>query len=305
MTHELYHVHRPKTLKQLIGQESAVQTLRKMKSIPHAILLSGPSGCGKTTVARILKSQLEVSDHDFTEINSADFRGIDMVRDIRARMAASPMQGKHRMWLLDEVHQLTSASQNGLLKLLEDTPPHVYFVLATTEPNSLLKTVITRCTHIQLKTLTNSHLRTLLENVSGKEKVTLPDEVLEKIVDSSEGSARKALVILNQVLHIGDEDSQLAAIDAAVPSRQAIEIARLLMNPRSSWPDMIVVLKSVDEEPESLRYMILGYCTSILLSTNAKQHARAAFIIECFSDNFFYSKKAGLVAACYDVVKSK
>src|SRR5688572_25883760 len=140
---ELYKKFRPKTLKGVVGQEGAVSSLQSMIDkgrLPHTILFSGPSGCGKTTIARILKGILECSDLDFFEINCADFKGIDMVRDIRRYVGIPPLHGKSRVWLIDEAHQLTKDAQNAFLKLLEDTPKHAYFMLATTDPQKLLPT---------------------------------------------------------------------------------------------------------------------------------------------------------------------
>src|SRR5690606_3369465 len=108
--------------------------------IPHAMLFTGPSGCGKTTLARILRVKLRCSDNDFQEINAADFRGIDSIRSMRQQVGAAPLGGDSRIWLIDEAHSMTADAQNAFLKLLEDTPRHVYFFLATTDPQKLKKT---------------------------------------------------------------------------------------------------------------------------------------------------------------------
>src|SRR5687768_10085551 len=125
MSEALYKKHRPKTLKGIVGQDGAVASLQKMidrNLIPHAILFTGDSGVGKTTIARILKDHLECGDPDFIEVNAADSKGIDMVRDIRSRAGLSPMAGPCRVWLIDEAHKLTTDAQNCILKILEDGP---------------------------------------------------------------------------------------------------------------------------------------------------------------------------------------
>ena len=304
MSEELYRKYRPTKFSEVLGQDDAIRTLTDLgrrKSIPHAILLSGPSGCGKTTLGRILRKKLGCSDTDFCEMNIGDLRGIDNVRSIASRMHLAPIGGKCRIWLIDEAHKLTSDAQDAFLKLLEDTPSHVYFMLATTDPQKLKRTSLTRCTEIKVKLLNNKTMASLLQQVLGEEGVEISEEVIEKIVDHAEGSARKALVLLNQVIGLEDEEKQLSAVAAGDTKAKAIELARALLNPRSSWSSVVKILKDVDEEPESLRYMVLGYCSTVLLG-GGKMAGRAAKIIERFECNFYDSKKASLILACYDVI---
>ena len=299
---ELYKKYRLKSLKRIIGQEGTVTILSVMiknNKVPHAILFAGESGCGKTTIARILSNQLNCSKHDFNEINCADFRGIDMVRDIRKRMLQSPIDGSCRVWLIDECHKLSNDAQNAFLKILEDTPKHVYFFLATTLPQKLLKTIQTRCTVLNVSELTQKETISLITYICKKEKKVLSEEVMESIAEHSEGSPRKALFILNQIIDIKEEDDQLNAVSSVNTQKQAIEIARALMRPKTNWKEMAIILQKVKEDPESLRYMILGYANAILLKSG---NARAYLLIEALRDNFYDSKKAGLSAACYEVV---
>lgn len=304
---ELYRRYRPKLFKEVIGQPEAIEMLDKFlksNTLPHALLLTGSSGCGKTSIARILKAKLKCGDNDFNEINAADFRGIDTVRDIRQRMGLAPIEGECRIWLIDEAHQVTSQAQAILLKLLEDTPSHVYFMLATTDPGKLLPTIKTRCTEIKVKSLSIKDMKALIESIAEKEKKVLEEEVVDRIIEVADGSARKALVLLGQVIKIEETDKQLDCILSSDSKRQAIEIARCLMNPRGNWGEMAKILKDIEEEPESLRYMILGYATSVLLG-GGKLAGRAFQIINTFESNFYDSKKAGLVRACYEVMNSK
>ena len=132
---ELYKKHRPSYLEDVFGQPEAVKVLGSMiekDDLPHSILFTGPSGVGKTTLARILKEELECHANDFKEINCADFRGIDTIRDIRNNMNRQSLMGGPLIWLIDEAHKLTNDAQTAFLKMLEDTPKHVYFFLATT-----------------------------------------------------------------------------------------------------------------------------------------------------------------------------
>lgn len=303
MTNELYRVHRPTNLKRVIGQADAVRTIEGFISknkIPHFILFAGPSGCGKTTLARILKKHLKCGDQDFAEINCADLRGIDTVRDIRSRMGLAPISGAVRIWLIDEAHQLTTQAQDAFLKMLEDTPEHVYFIMATTDPNKLKPTVRTRATVVTVKAMNPVGQKALIEAILAKEDKTLSEEVIDKIVEMAEGSARKALVILNAVINLEDETEQLNAIAATDASKPAIEIARKLLDTRTKWPEMARLIKSVEDDPETIRWLILSYMSNVLLS--GKAVGRAYACLNAFRDNFYDSKKAGLTAACYEVM---
>ena len=306
MTTELYKKHRPKLFKHIIGQAAAVEALNVMISkdkVPHTLLFAGPSGCGKTSLARIMQGKLGCGDTDFTELNAADSRGVDTIRDIRQRMHLAPMNGKCRVWLIDECHQLTKDAQTAFLKMLEDTPSHVYFMLATTEPNKLLPTILSRCTVVRVAALSAKAMTELVLSVCKREQQTLGSTVLEQLVEVADGSPRRALVLLHQVIEMEDEDEQLNILQSADAKRQAIEIARTLMRPNATWKDLVPILKAVDEEPETIRRMVLGYANSVMLSAGGKVVPRAYLIVTAFRDHFYDCGKAGLAAACYEVLQ--
>jgi len=272
------------------------------RQMPHSILFTGSSGCGKTTVARILRTKLDCGKEDFHEVNCADFRGIDMIRGIRSRMNLAPMNGSTRCWLIDEAHQLSPAGQNAFLKILEDTPKHVYFFLATTDPNKLLKTVRTRCSSFKMESLKPKAAVELLESVMEKEGIEIDDEVIDAVVNNGDGSPRQLLVLLDSIRHLDDVEEQLQLIYKSEIKKEAIEIARTLMKPKPKWSEVSAVLRTVQEEPESIRWMMLSYANSVLLKGGRKA-SRAYIIIDAFRDNFYDSKKAGLSAACYEIVQ--
>lgn len=304
---EFYRKYRPKKFSDVIGQPDAVRVLIEMgknKEIPHALLFTGPSGCGKTTLARIVREKLKCSDYDYSELNAADFRGIDAIRDMRGQMGTAPLGGSCRIWLLDECHSLTGDAQNALLKLLEDTPSHVYFLLCTTDPQKLKKTVITRCTEVRCRLLTEAELGMLVRKIAAAEGATLSDKVVESIANAADGSARKALVILNAVARIQVEEEQLAAISAADVKGQAIEIARALTNSKTTWSDMKEIIKKVDDDPEGIRRLVLGYCKSIMVGSGGNLN-RVALVMEEFRDPLYDIGLPGLVLACYNVVTAK
>lgn len=302
---ELYKKHRPRRLSELVGQDEAVAMLKSMRgNVPHFLLLTGPSGCGKTTIARILQRLLKCSDADFSEKNCADFRGIDMVRETRERMGFRPMGGESRIWLIDEAHQLTGDAQEALLKMLEDTPAHVWFMLATTNPEKLKTTIKTRATEVKVRLLKPADMKRLLCSVAAKEEFALSDAVCEKIVEAAEGMARKALVLLNQVIRLGTEEEQLGAIAAGVSSSKAIDVARAIFDKNPQWPKVAKLLKEIEDEPETVRRVVLGYCTSVILG-GGNLAERAFSLITIFERNWFDSGKASMAACCWEAVKGK
>jgi DNA polymerase-3 subunit gamma/tau len=302
MSKELYKVHRPKKLSQLRGQDQAVKVLNgfiKNNKIPHFLLLVGPSGCGKTTIARILKKKLKCGDRDFAEINAASERGIELVREIKSKMGLAPISGEVRIYLIDEAHQLTGTAEEAFLKMLEDTPDHVYFIFCTTNPEKLKKTTRTRASQIAVRPLNSTEMRDLLMDILEKEDKRIKEEIGTKIIEHSDGSPRRALQILDQVLQVEDEEDQLKCVQAAEVEKEGIEIARALLKPKPSWSEVAKLVREVTMEPEDIRWMILGYMTKVLLG-GGKMAKRAYVVINCFRDNFYDCKKAGLAAACWE-----
>ena len=301
----LYHKHRPKKLSDLVGQDEVVASItasfKKVSTSPRCVMFVGGSGCGKTTTARILKDRLKCSDGCFHELNCADTRGIEDIRRIRAGMRRAPVGGKSVIYLIDEAHQLTKDAQDALLKMLEDGPKHVWFFLCTTEPNKLKKTIHTRATVFKFRELTVRELSGLATDVATKEKAELDEEVADRIGENSEGSPRKALVLLDQIINIDGTEAQLDAIEKSDHRSEGIELARMLLNPRSSWADVAALLKNVAGEPEGLRRLILGYMSAVMLG-KGKMGRRAYQIATVFTDHFYDTGKPGLVRSCYECV---
>lgn len=197
--------------------------------------------------------------------------------------------------------------------MLEDTPSHVYFILATTDPQKLLPTIRTRATEIKLRALKAKEMAELLDQVWSEENgdsgsstglKSLNEEVRDKIVDLADGSPRKGLVLLNQVLGEGDTEKALAALAGGVSEKEGIDLARSLMNPRPSWAEVAKLLKAMPDletQAEGIRRLVLAYMGSVALG-GGKGAARAVAVIDCFRDNYFDCGKAGLIASCWEVV---
>ena len=296
----LHLKYRPEKLGQMIGNESIIQSLESVllreKGQVRAFLFSGPSGCGKTTIARIIAKELKCSDRDFYEYNSANLRGIDSMREIINNIKYAPLNGKIKVYLLDEFHQATKDAQNALLKLLEDTPEHVVFILCTTEPEKIIKTIKTRCTHFPVTRLQKAKIINLLKEITKKEKIEMEDKIFQKIAEVCDGSPRQALVILDQIIDIPDDESAFMAIqNMTVNETSVLELAQALLQ-KSKWATVSKILKEIDGEPEKIRYAILNYMSMVLLS---KDSPRASIIMDVFLESWMYSGKAGMIQACY------
>jgi len=302
---ELYKKYRPNTLSKMIGNEASIQTIEKKLeagTLPHTLLLSGPSGCGKTTIARIIKDKLDCHTADFYEVNCANRNGVELARDIESKYRMRPMSGGVRIWLLDEAHKLTAACSESLLKPLEDTPEHVYFILATTDPQKLIKTIRTRACEITVSALTHKESETLIKKVCKKEKIKITEDVMDNLIDAGQGSARKLLVALDKIRDL-DEDEMLVASQAVYESEsQAFEIYRAICD--KNWPKCSTLIKNSKDDPEGVRRMILACASNCLLNPKqAKFHTRAFDVLGCFEQPLYDLGKPGLIMCSYDAIK--
>lgn len=300
MSEELYKRYRPKKLSEVVGQDEAVRQLRNMLkkgTVPHSIMFSGPSGCGKTTLARIMAKCLGIDKHDITEVNAANSKGIDMVREITSQLGMRPLKSQSKMYIIDEAQQLTAAAQDSFLKPLEDTPSHVFFSICTTDPSKLKTTIKTRCTEIVVRELSHDHLEQLVTFVCEKEEIKLDEDVMSKLVNVSLGSARKALVLLHQIRDIDDSEEQMMCLTKQDAEAAAIDLCRALMDKRNKWNNIAPILRNMQQDAESVRRAVLGYAAAILMKSDNK---RAALILECFESDLFASGKPGLVLMTYN-----
>ncbi|HDY89502.1 MAG TPA: AAA family ATPase [bacterium] len=301
----LYHKYRPPTLEDIRGNSDMIPILQEMLSdktkCTHAFLLYGPTGCGKTTIGRIIAKDLGCKGRDFREVDSADFRGIDTIRKIRENSQFKPLEGSCRVWLIDECHKLTNDAQNALLKILEDTPQHVYFILCTTEPQRLLGTIKGRCSQFQVKPLNERQMFGLLRSVVKAENESIVKTVYEQITQDSFGHPRNALQILDQVLRVDVEQRLEVAQRSAEEQSQSIELCRALVA-GGAWKEVRVILNGLkDQEPESIRRHVLGYAQGVLLKGD---NIRAGLVLEEFVEPFWNSGYPGLVHACYAAIKN-
>lgn len=298
---ELYKKHRPKNLKQVRGNREAKKTLRTWATteFPHFMLFAGPSGCGKTTVARIVAKRLGCGPGDFEELNAASTgRGIDTIKRIESQMRLAPLHGDCRVYYFDESHNMTKDAQTAGLKMLEDTPASVFFIFATTEPKRMLPTIQTRANIVTMSPLNDKDMLGLLSDVSEVEGIGMDDDALDVIIAHSGGSSRQALVYLDQCRDMSVDEVQ-KFVGRQDANEQAIELARALMS-KKSWTVVSGLLKAIDEEPEGLRRMILGYAGKVMLG-GGKMAPRAFVLVDQFGSNYFDTGRAGLIGDCFAV----
>ncbi len=201
----LYRKYRPETFDDVVGQEHIVTLLKnsiKNKKISHAYLFCGGRGTGKTTVARIVAKEIGCNPEDIIEIDAASNRGIDEVRELREAVRTSPFSSPYKVYIVDEAHMLTKEAANALLKTLEEPPSHVIFILATTDPDKLPQTIVSRCQKIEFKQPDHKLLSDRILHVAKEEGNTLENESAELIARHGKGSYRDALGILEQVIGI-------------------------------------------------------------------------------------------------------
>jgi DNA polymerase-3 subunit gamma/tau len=241
----LYRTYRPRSFSEdeLVGQEAVARTLRnaiQSGRVAHAYLFCGPRGTGKTSTARLLAKAVncqhpdpaqrpcnacaacqaigltENRSMDIIEIDAASNRGIDDIRELRDRIAFAPSELTYKFYIIDEVHQLSEAAANALLKTLEEPPRHAKFVLATTDPQKMLETIVSRCQVFRFRRIPLDRMVARLQHVCQTEGVAADDEALALIARQATGSLRDALGLLDTVIAYGDERVTTALVQQAL-----------------------------------------------------------------------------------------
>jgi len=300
----LYHKLRPQSLNGLFGNKETVKSLKKllkMDNRPHTYLFTGERGTGKTTTARILVKELGCSDIDLEEMNGSDNRGIDDARHAIMLAHTSPIGGKCRVIIYDECHRCTRECQDALLKVLEDTPKTTYFILCSTNPEKILKTVRSRCTTYHFELLSEELMQEFLESTLENLDRDLDDTVFFGLIDCTEGSPRDALVLLEQILLLDNKDEQIKLLKKTQIEHEGIEICRLLLR-GGNWKSIVEIYKGIQgTDAETIRRLIIGYMKVVMLKeTDKKRLNRAYNVIRILEKNTFDGGEALLLRMLYE-----
>ena len=224
----LYRTYRPSKFDEVVGQEYIVKILKntiKNKRIAHAYLFAGPRGTGKTTIAKLFAKAINCEDFneeacdncpsclafkennhpDIIELDAASNNSVDDIREIIEQVPYSPIVGKYKVYIIDEVHMLSSSAFNALLKTLEEPPAHVVFILATTDPQKIIPTVLSRCQRYNFSKISNLNMEKKMVEILNKEHLQYENKALDEVAMLAEGGMRDALSILEQILSYNND----------------------------------------------------------------------------------------------------
>jgi DNA polymerase-3 subunit gamma/tau len=300
-TQSLYRKYRPQTFDavDLVGQDAVVRTLKnaiRLDRVAHAYLFTGPRGTGKTTTARLLAKAVNClhpdpdarpcnqcaacvainngSTTDVIEIDAASNRGIDDIRELRERVKFAPTFLKTKFYIVDEAHQITGAAANAFLKTLEEPPPHTKFILATTDPEQLLPTIVSRCQRFDFKRFPRETIVEHLTRVAESEAVPISREALAVIGEHAGGSMRDALGLLDQLASYRIQDVDEARLIEPEDVRNLLGIARserivqiaaaLAASNAGKGLELINSAFEAGEDPRQLNRQLVGLLRSVM-----------------------------------------
>ncbi|KQL46969.1 DNA polymerase III subunit gamma/tau [Brevibacillus choshinensis] len=295
----LYRVYRPQTFQDVVGQEHVTITLRnalREGRLSHAYLFNGPRGTGKTSAAKIMSKAVNCeqpidgepcnecgscraitsgSVTDVLEIDAASNRGVEEIRDIRDKVKFAPSDVKYKVYIIDEVHMLTTEAFNALLKTLEEPPSHVIFILATTEPHKLPATIISRCQRFDFHRIPLRVMVDLLQKICQSQGVRVEEQALQLVAKMAEGGARDALSLLDQAISFSRDEvkaSDIMQITGTVSQTYFSVLARYIAE-----RDVAKVMEQFDQvmvqgkDPEQFLHDFLYYYRDMLLLKTAPQ----------------------------------
>ena len=278
MYQALYRKYRPTNFENVVGQETIVKTLKNEiinNKLSHAYLFTGPRGTGKTSIAKIFAKTINCLDHkngvpcekcvictqinnkqftDIIEIDAASNNGVDEIREIRNKVSLVPGEGKYKVYIIDEVHMLTTGAFNALLKTLEEPPAHIIFILATTEPHKIPETILSRCQRFDFKRIADTSIVERLKCICNEEKITISDEALYEIAQISNGGMRDSISLLDQVNAYKNSDITVEDVHQVNGSLSKNELDKFISYIFDK--DIENILKALDEYDSSGKNII-------------------------------------------------
>ncbi len=269
MYQALYRKYRPNTFDEVVGQKIVIQTLKnaiKNNKLSHAYLFAGPRGTGKTSIAKILAKTINCTNLkgtnpcnkcvnctqynnkqmiDIIEIDAASNNGVDEIRELKSKVNLVPNTGKYKIYIIDEVHMLTTGAFNALLKTLEEPPSHIVFVLATTEPQKIPATILSRCQRFDFKKIPDQLILDHLKQVTKKEKIKITDDAITEIARLADGGMRDALSMLDQVSSFTENKITVSEVHEVNGTLEQSKIKKFVEYLLES--DVANVLKIIDQ----------------------------------------------------------
>ncbi len=293
MTKAFYRTWRPNDWKEVTGQDHVIQSLKnaiRSDHISHAYLFAGPRGTGKTTTARLLAKAANCLEEDFSkrpcnkcehcnsfndgkfldliEIDAASNTSVEDVRELREKINFSPSQGKYKVYIIDEVHMLSTPAFNALLKTLEEPPPHAIFVLATTEVHKIPATVLSRCQRFEFRRISVKEMVDYLRPKIEKEKISISDDALTLIARQATGSMRDAISLLDQLASSGEKVTleYTRTVLGTATNQLVIDLVDALVNENRA-EGMQILQTALDSgiDPRQFARQVVDYARQLLL----------------------------------------